>query len=291
MVLMSFVFEDDGGLVFACSANVSRVAHVNEFIELGEQHMLRGQPAQEALVRAANRRNAGEVEELLTEIRSAEESLKAMRRNEKQGHTLKMVNNTEPNVKQIDIEVKVSKTKIKAIVDCGADVDYVNKAWCEQKQFPITELGDGWMEGYDAIKKRTKIQDAEIKFSYQGVTQTRKFRVVPETGEDILVLGMPWLQELNPEVDWKERKVTLRKQANEKDEGKTGTSASKLKRIKSKKDSTKSQPKEESKRTRGGYGGDQTRIEKSKRQQEIAEIEQKLPEELKEYAEVFCQTE
>jgi len=173
----------------------------------------------------------GEVNELLNTINEAE---KWIRETEERTQTLRMVKNIEPNVKQIDIRVKVRKATIAAIVDCGADVDYINKAWCERQKFPIRELGDGWMEGYDAKKTRTKLQDAEVKFKYQGVTQTRRFRVVQETGTDIMVLGMPWLQEMNPDVDWKERTVTLKKEASNVDEREIGTPVSRMKRVKNK---------------------------------------------------------
>jgi hypothetical protein len=44
-------------------------------------------------------------------------------------------------------------------------------------------------------------------------------------------------------------------------------------------------------RKRGGYGGDQSNRESRELeyQRELEEIKRKLPEELREYAEVFCQ--
>jgi len=233
----------------------------------------------------------GEVNELLNTINEAE---KWIRETEERTQTLRMVKNIEPNVKQIDIRVKVRKATIAAIVDCGADVDYINKAWCERQKFPVRELGDGWMEGYDAKKTRTKLQDAEVKFKYQGVTQTRRFRVVQETGTDIMVLGMP---EMNPDVDWKERTVTLKKEASKVDEREIGTPVSRMKRVKNKnEDSNKTSHRNNEKverGSRGGYGGDQVLkdTKEEKYQQELRETREKLPDELKKYAEVFCQKE
>jgi hypothetical protein len=42
---------------------------------------------------------------------------------------------------------------------------------------------------------------------------------------------------------------------------------------------------------RGGYGGDQAPAKKTKYQKELSEIREELPEEIKEFAEVFCKGE
>ena len=76
-----------------------------------------------------------------------------------------MVNTEEPEVKQIDINVKVGNESITAVVDCGANVDYVNEAWCKEKKFPITDIGKGWMEGFDG--KQTKNQTSKNKIEVQ----------------------------------------------------------------------------------------------------------------------------
>jgi hypothetical protein len=63
------------------------------------------------------------------------------------------------------------------------------------------------MEGYDGEQKRVKLQEAEIKLRFQGVFHRQKFRVIQATGTDILVLGMPWLQKHNPNIDWQNIKT------------------------------------------------------------------------------------
>jgi hypothetical protein len=153
-------------------------------------------------------RNLKETREVWKEIER--ESRKTLKSLEESIMKLRMVNADESEVKQIDIQVKVGKETITAIVDCGANVDYINKKWCEEKGFTVTEAGQGWMEGYDGEQKRVKLQEAEVKFRFQGVFFRHKFRVIEATGSDILVLGMPWLQKHNPNIDWQKRKVTLK---------------------------------------------------------------------------------
>jgi aspartyl protease len=76
---------------------------------------------------------------------------------------LQMASTEEENVKQLDIQVKVGNETITAIVDCGADVDYVNEEWCKKKGFPVTETGDGLMRGFDGRQTRAKIHRNQIQ--------------------------------------------------------------------------------------------------------------------------------
>ena len=111
-----------------------------------------------------------------------------------------------------------------------------------------------------------------------------------------MVLGLPWLQKTNPEIDWKKRTVTLRKKASKATRGKIETPA--LSTKKAKKASTKTSQEARATPTggkRGGYGGDEVPpkeeqiLKEAKYQQELKETREKLPDELKDYAEVFCQ--
>jgi hypothetical protein len=53
-------------------------------------------------------------------------------------------------------------------------------------------------------------EEATIEFEVQGKQQRQMFYVLTETGDDRVVLGMPWLAEENPLIDWKNRKVQVR---------------------------------------------------------------------------------
>jgi len=111
-----------------------------------------------------------------------------------------------------------------------------------------------------------------------------------------MVLGMPWLQRINPDIDWQKRTVTLKKRASKVLRRKNETPT--LPIGSARKASTKTSHEQEARptgRKRGGYGGDETPpkkeqiLKEEKYQQELKETREKLPEQLKEYAEVFCQ--
>jgi hypothetical protein len=78
--------------------------------------------------------------------------------------------------------------------------------------------GWGWVKSYKGEKTRTKVLEANIKTRVQGRYSRTRFTVLEETGEDLLVLGDPWLAEHNPDIDWKKRTLKFRKRP-ERDEG------------------------------------------------------------------------
>jgi hypothetical protein len=54
-------------------------------------------------------------------------------------------------------KVKVGKTTITVIIDSGADINYVNKKWCDKMQIPYKMTGWGWIKSYKGEKSRTKL--------------------------------------------------------------------------------------------------------------------------------------
>jgi aspartyl protease len=175
----------------------------------------------------------------------------------------------------------VGNETLTAIIDCGASVDYVNGAWCKEKGFEVSDLGEGWMEGYDGHQTKVQLRETEIELDFEGLTQKHEFRVIEQTGTDIMVLGMPWLQKINPNVDWKNRKVTLRKKKAKKNKRKSKTTPSSQNKM--------VREIEDPKNIEKGRGGYQGIKEEEEYQERLKETQAKLPKELKEYAEVFCQ--
>jgi hypothetical protein len=112
--------------------------------------------------------------------------------------------------KQLSIKVKVGKTTITSIIDSGADINYVNKNWCDERKIHYKMIGWGWVRSYNGKKTRTKILEANVKMRIQGKFMRENFRVLEETGSDLLVLGDPWLTNENPDIDWKKRTVKFR---------------------------------------------------------------------------------
>jgi hypothetical protein len=144
-----------------------------------ERHLYR----QELLVPPGRKevlRNLEETKEVWQAIKTeSEQTLASLRESIAKLHMVSTEDDEQ--VKQIDVQVKVGNETIAAIVDCGADIDYVNEDWCKRRGFPIIETGEGLVRGFDGRQKRAKILKTEIKFRFDGKFMRQKFRVLKET--------------------------------------------------------------------------------------------------------------
>ena len=232
-------------------------------------------------------------------------------------HGVSMIRQTKTRIgNQMTTKVKVGKETITAIVDSGADIDYVNRKWCDDMQIPYRMTGWGWVGGYKGNKEKTKLLEATIKIRVQGKFCRTRFTVLEETGDDALVLGDPWLREHNPDIDWKKRTLKWRKPNNH-----VGNRATQLRVVDSRKYECMEAPwvkydkdcqtsKENTEKLtpiQEGIEGERTQVieldpskevkelEANERRshsraywKELNEIKAKLPDEIKEYADVFC---
>ena len=135
------------------------------------------------------------------------------------------------------------------------------------------------MEGYDGRQTDVQLKETEIELKFQGMIHRHTFRVIEQTGTDMMVLGMPWLQRINPNVNWKNRQVTLRKKKAKKNKKKN------KKESKFTEQTCQGNESQEYE-NRGGYNNVQ---EEKEYQDRLDETRNKLPKELRDYAEVFCQ--
>jgi Retrotransposon gag protein len=229
----------------------------------------------DTMVEGLKRRNAYEMERLKKEITR-----------------VRMADTSDNKAKQIEIRVKVGNEDVTAIIDCGADIDYINQEWCEERNFKQRTVGEGWIEGFDGERKKTKVRDAEVKFRFNGVFQRNKFRVLEKTGEDKMVLGMPWLQKENPVIDWKARTVNLRN-ASKVQGREVRTPVPRIDDPEKDDEKPAYGKNPDERRVRGGYGGDQAQPRKTSEEfrKELETIKEKLPEQVKDFADIFCQSE
>lgn len=103
-------------------------------------------PFQEHLV--IPQENNAVVEDLKETIRKLEENQerdqKLKRELKKNIASIKMTGTTG-GAEQIDVEVKVGNASMMAIIDCGADVDYINEKMVRRERFP-SDKNRQWMD-------------------------------------------------------------------------------------------------------------------------------------------------
>jgi Retrotransposon gag protein/Zinc knuckle len=217
---------------------------------------------------------------------------------------------TEGPTRQMETTIRVNNKTETAIIDSGADINYVNKEWCTQNGIEYQITGYGKIKAYDGSIVQELIRKATIEFELQGHQGRQIFHVFTETGKDKIVLGMPWLEDENPEIDWKTKEMTIRKESpktlsiSKGNVEKTFAHRSTKSKIRSQTNGiTPTLIGDPVSAGRGGYNSDSRRIgratledrtlsdpdkQKSEYEQELQEVLTKLPKELQEYVSVFC---
>jgi Retrotransposon gag protein len=149
-----------------------------------------------------------EMNEFREEIRQVTEELRNLK---EIGRIRSVTGNSQ--TKQMEAKVSVYGKEVEAIIDSGADINYVNRRWCDKEGIRYRNTGFGKIRAYDDSYTQDFVRKATFEFEMQGKTQRQIFHVLAETGKDNLVLGMPWLESENPDIDWKERTIRIRKRS------------------------------------------------------------------------------
>ena len=216
---------------------------------------------------------------------------------------------TEGPVRQMETTIRINDKKEAAIIDSGADINYVNKEWCEQNGIDYQITGYGKIKAYDGSTVQEEIRKATIEFEIQGMKGQQIFHVFKETGQDNIVLGMPWLVEANPAIDWRTKEMTTREESPKP----LSTVSGNKKKIFAHRSATSKKRSQTIGITpklvgdpisagRGGYDSGSRRIgratleetlsdpeqQKSVYDQELQEVLTRLPKELREFSDVFC---
>jgi Retroviral aspartyl protease len=113
------------------------------------------------------------------------------------------------------VELQTTDTQLtkstKALLDCGATGLFMGKDFTEREQIETKKLSvpipvrnvDGTLNEAGPI---TEV--ADMVLHYQNHSERTVFAVTATGGEDI-ILGLPWLKEHNPEVDWRTEEVKM----------------------------------------------------------------------------------
>lgn len=88
-----------------------------------------------------------EIRKIVEEIKETQQKTQELTKevNEMTENTAKIqkTSTIESSAKQLDVKLKVGKETVSAIIDCGADIDYVNESWCREKMLSIRTIGEG----------------------------------------------------------------------------------------------------------------------------------------------------
>jgi hypothetical protein len=109
------------------------------------------------------------------------------------------------------IQVKVSGKGIKAIIDSGAEGNFMSLEWAKENQIPrIPKQNRYFLEMYNgkAIENPVTEETLPILVDIQQHQEKMVFDLVSRTDRDV-VIGIPWLRYHNPTINWKTSKFTF----------------------------------------------------------------------------------
>jgi hypothetical protein len=121
---------------------------------------------------------------------------------------------------------------------------------------------------------KEEVRKAIVTFKILGQKHTQKFRILSKTGSDNMVLGIPWLREYNPDINWKTGEIVSAEGPLDH-----GQHPKQRNRVDTRSD--KEMVKEKDFTVEKSIPGNDS-IEK-----ELEEVRLKLPEQLQEFADVF----
>jgi hypothetical protein len=97
------------------------------------------------------------------------------------------------------------------LIDSGATANFISPETVEKFKLPKISLTNPrnirMLDG--SLPKNGKVwHQVTLKFLCQGVPSTANFLVCP-IGKNQAILGMPWLKDQNPNINWREQTLTL----------------------------------------------------------------------------------
>ncbi len=115
-----------------------------------------------------------------------------------------------PPQQRLFLRGKVNGVQMTALIDSGSEQDFISKEFCQQQGLAVTaastgecitvQFPDGERRRSDATVVAT-VRLSNFKFQH-------RLHVLDITGYDV-ILGIPWLRQYNPDVDWSTHTVRL----------------------------------------------------------------------------------
>ena len=108
-------------------------------------------------------------------------------------------------------KVRVGNSIASYLIDSGATPNFISSEWAEKARITTTENGkqivvtvaDGRHMTFDETKT------SMLTLNLGGFQWRESFTVIPMTGYDI-ILGKPWLSDIQPNIDYKTNRIQLK---------------------------------------------------------------------------------
>src|ERR1700733_1816471 len=114
------------------------------------------------------------------------------------------------NNDMLTFEGTINKHFAKVLVDSGSSGNFIREEFAKSSQTPLLPKQDAY-EVKLADKKTLDVNltAPHVKLQIQDHTDIIDLDVLPLEGNNV-ILGKPWLQKHNPDIDWRENSIALR---------------------------------------------------------------------------------
>ena len=114
---------------------------------------------------------------------------------------------TTQNNEQLEVSIRVGKVQLRALIDSGAQGNFVSPKIVNRYRIPWKRktrpyplnMADGQPTSYrqGMVDMRTEI----LQVTVEGKTEFMTFDLTDISSHEV-ILGMPWLRQANPQIDW-----------------------------------------------------------------------------------------
>ena len=112
---------------------------------------------------------------------------------------------------KVQLQGEKETVTINAMVDSGATEDFIDREVCKKHRIRMIKakypreiyLADGKLSAVGPVTHLTKVPMAISNHRELAIFQVANLQCHE------VILGMPWLREHNPRINWKEKKITF----------------------------------------------------------------------------------
>lgn len=108
----------------------------------------------------------------------------------------------------ITFTANIQGKHIKALIDCGASEDFIDRALVTQLGIHTHRQDKQYVRLANGSRQDSGVVTPAIEFTLAELRESRVFRVTPLSSYGI-ILGKPWLTARNPVVDWRTNSLTI----------------------------------------------------------------------------------
>jgi hypothetical protein len=110
----------------------------------------------------------------------------------------------------IVFKVEIKGRDVRCLIDSGASEDFIDRGLVTRWDMPTVKRGKKYVKLANGQKQDASFVVEQLDMDMgDGVVLKRDFTVTPLDHYDI-ILGKPWLTDVNPSINWRENKVGVR---------------------------------------------------------------------------------